>query len=299
MTISIIIPNWNGSKKIQKHLPLVLNAAKHKRVKEVIVVDDFSTDDSLKILSSFKEIEVIEKESNNGFSSTVNLGVKKASSDLVFLLNNDADIKEETITELLSNFDSEKIFSVGCNAGGYWSQGKFENGFFWHSEANPDNKKIEKAHKTLWVSGGSGLFRKDIWDELGGMDELFNPFYEEDVDLGYRAMKRGYINLWEPKALVNHYREEGVISQNFSKNSISKIAQRNQLIFIWKNITSKKLFLEHKKALTKMLLKNPKYWSIFLSAFTKLSQIKKKRKLEEISAKLTDEEILAMFANSR
>ena len=112
-------------------------------------------------------------------------------------------------------------------------------------------------------------------------------------------MKRGYINLWETKALVNHYTEEGVISLNFSKSSVSKIAQRNQLFFIWKNITSKKLFSEHKRALIQMLLKNPKYWTIFLSAFSKLSQIKKKRKLEEVSAKLTDEEILAIFADNR
>ncbi len=295
MNISIVIPNWNGSSKIQSHLPKVLEAAKQKNVREVIVVDDSSTDNSLNVLKKFKDIIIVEKQTNTGFSSTVNLGVEKTRGDLVFLLNNDADISSETIDELLKNFVNEKIFSVGCNTGGYWSTGRFENGFFWHGQADPKDKKIDEAHQTLWVSGGSGLFRKDIWNELGGLDEMFDPFYEEDVDLGYRATKRGYINLWEPKAKVNHYKETGVIEENFSRSRIAEIAQRNQLLFIWKNITSKKLFSEHKKALVKMLLKNPKYWFVFLSALSKKSEVAKKRKIEEAQAKLTDEQVLSIF----
>lgn len=295
MSISIIIPNWNGAKKIKKHLPQVLSAAKHKSVIEVIIVDDSSSDESVEELKKFNDIILIEKSTNTGFSSTVNLGVEKSRGDLIFLLNNDADITQQTISELLKNLDSERVFSVGCNAGGFWSIGKFENGFFWHGEAHPENNDIKKAHQTLWVSGGSGLFRKDIWNELGGMDEIYDPFYEEDVDLGYRATKRGYINLWEPKAKVNHYKEEGVIAQNFPKSSISKIAQRNQLIFIWKNITSKNLFSQHKRALLKVLLQNPKYLRIFISAFSKIGMIKAKRRMEEKEAKLTDEEVLSIF----
>ncbi len=296
MNISIIIPNWNGAKKMKRHLPLVLEAAKHKNVVEVIIVDDNSTDESLEILKRFREIRLIEKLQNSGFSSTVDLGVQKSKGQLVFLLNNDADISQETINELLKNFEKNEVFSVGCNAGGFWSIGKFEDGFFWHGEADPKDKLMKESHQTLWVSGGSGLFRKEIWNELSGMDELFDPFYEEDVDLGYRATKRGYINLWEPKAKVNHYKEEGVISENFSIGSIAKIAQRNQLIFIWKNITSKNLFSEHKRALMKKLTQNPKYWPIFFSALSKIGEIRKKRKIEKSQAKLTDEEILEIFS---
>src|SRR5206468_7818529 len=71
--------------------------------------------------------------------------------------------------------------------------------------------------------------RSSDLDKLGGFDELFNPFYEEDVDLGYRARKRGFINIFEPKSKVEHYKEKGVISLNFSQTLIAKTAQRNQL----------------------------------------------------------------------
>lgn len=293
--VSIIIPNWNGENKLKKHLPSVIKAAKHSNTVEVIVVDDASSDGSVRVVKSeFPDVKLITKEKNSGFSSTVNLGVQKSEGDLVVLLNSDASPKEDFLDSLIPHFSDPLVFSVGCDTGGSFALASFKDGFFWHSQAS---SKPKTAHKTLWVSGGSGIFRKSIWEELGGLDTVYDPFYEEDLDIGYRAYKRGYTNLWEPKSIVEHYQEEGVISKNFSKSHINSIAQRNQLIFIWKNITSQELISEHKKALLKMLLTHPKYWPIFASAFVKLPDIMKKRKEEQEKSKLTDEEVLALFAN--
>ena len=156
-------------------------------------------------------------------------------------------------------------------------------------------KKSNKSHQTLWSSGGSMVFRKKIWDELGGFDQLFNPFYEEDVDLGYRATKRGYINIFEPESKVEHYKETGVIAQNYSKSEVAKTAQRNQLLLIWKNITDLEMIREHQMALVKMLLTHPKYWEVYLKALQKKSAILEKRKIEQKFTKLTDKEILERY----
>lgn len=294
MKTSIVIPNWNGAEKLRKHLPDVLKAAQFSKVDEIIVVDDASTDDSVKVLvSDFPEIKLIKKEHNNGFSSTVNLGVQKASGDFIALVNNDASPRVDFLKFVLPHFDDPKVFSVGCNVGnGGWATATFNNGFFWHNQKGIGSNQ---EHRTLWASGGSGIFRRTIWNELGGLDILFDPFYEEDVDLGYRATKRGYLNIWEPKSKVEHYKEEGVISENYRKSNIEKIAQRNQLMFIWKNITSPEMINEHKKALFKLLMSHPKYWVIFLSALVKLSKIKAKRNIEIKESTLTDEEVLAIF----
>ena len=53
--------------------------------------------------------------------------------------------------------------------------------------------------------------------------------------------------------------------------------------------------MEHKKALMKMLLTHPKYWSVFLSALAKLPEIQQKREIEKVASKLSDEEVLAIF----
>ncbi|RJQ27335.1 glycosyltransferase family 2 protein [Candidatus Parcubacteria bacterium] len=294
MKISIVIPYWNGEEKIKKHLPKVLEFAKANNILEVIASDDASTDGTVDLLKSqFPQVVVVERKVNKGFSSNVNTGVSHSSSDFIFLLNSDAEPEKNTLKFALPHFNNPQVFSVGFNTGGSWANGYFKDGFFWHGQG-----RGEEAHQTLWASGGSSIFRKSIWDELGGFDTLFDPFYEEDVDLGYRATKRGYINIWEPKALVEHYKEVGVIEANFSKNKVQKIAERNHLIFIWKNITSPKLIAEHHKALAKMLVTHPKYWNTFLAAAKQLPEIMRKRKIEKKQAKITDEEIFSLFAQS-
>lgn len=300
MSVSIIIPNWNGEDKLKRNLPEVFKVS---GVDEIIVVDDKSTDDSTYLVESkFREVKLIKKEKNEGFSSTVNLGVKNAKGDFVFLLNTDAIPVKDCLNFIMPHFKHNKVFSVGLNAGGNWAWAKFKDGYFWHQQM-PKNGK-QTTHETLWVSGGSGVFRKSIWDKLGGLDPLFNPFYEEDVDLGYRATKRGYFNLWEPKAKVEHYhqgvssanKEKGVIEENFSKKHVAKIAQRNQLYFIWKNITDEKLYKSHHKALLKKIITHPKYLSVYLSASKNKKEILRKRQIEIKESQISDRQILEKYS---
>lgn len=293
MRVSIVIPNWNGAEKLRRNLPKVLSV---KGVDEVIVSDDASTDNSVKVIQTeFPQVKLVIRQTNGGFSSNVNTGVKAASGDLIFLLNNDAVPEENCLAKIIPYFQDEKVFSVGLNAGGGWAKAKFANGYFWHSQAESKDVDLEKAHLTLWVSGGSGVFRKSIWDKLEGLDELFNPFYEEDTDLGFRAIKRGYINLWDPRVHVEHYKEPGVIATHFKKSEVKKTAERNHLIFIWKNISSDRLINQHKLALVKMLLIHPRYWLTFLSAAKRLPEILKKREVEKKAQVVSDEEVFEMF----
>lgn len=290
MKISIVIPNWNGIEKLPKSLPEVM---KVKFVDEIVISDDGSTDGSVEyIKKNFPTIKLYQRSKNGGFSSNVNDGVKFASGDLIFLLNSDAIPEKNCLLSVFPHFEDPKVFGVGCNTGDSWSWAKFKRGYFRHFGVKG---KVKKAHQTLWAGGGSSVFRKQIWDELGGLDQLFNPFYEEDLDIGYRATKRGYVNLFEPDSLVEHYKQSGVIKENFSESTIARIAQRNQLIFIWKNITSEKLIAEHKQALMQKLFTNPSYWRIFLSAFSKIGPIKQKRLVEKQQQKISDEQIFAMF----
>jgi GT2 family glycosyltransferase len=292
MTTTIVIPNWNGAEKLKKNLPQVIEVAQQEQIQQIIVVDDKSSDNSLEVLEDFPQVQVVKRSKNGGFSSCVNTGVMAVTTDLVVLLNTDAVPQKGFLKNALQHFQYEKIFSVSCRVGsGSWSWAKFEDGYFWHGMG----ERSDVAHQTLWSSGGGGIFRVAIWRELGGLDELFNPFYEEDLDLGYRATKRGYINIWEPESVVEHYKEPGVIATHFKKEMVAKTAQRNQLMFIWKNITSDNLFLEHRSALTKQIIKHPKYVAIFWEAFKKWPQIVRKRHIEKRQALLSDEEILSKY----
>lgn len=294
MKVSIVIPNWNGAERLRRNLPNVL---KVKGVSEIIVVDDASTDGSLKVLTDeFPQVKLIKREINGGFTPTVNLGVSKAEGELIFLLNSDASPEEDCLINALDHFQNKNVFSVGCNVGGVWAWARFKDGFFWHYMADDQGNN---PHETLWSSGGSGIFRKSIWDELGGLDTLFSPFYEEDTDLGYRATKRGYINIWEPSSKVEHYKQKGVIEEYFSKKFVSKIAQQHQLLFIWKNITSRKYLVQHIFGLIKMIITHPKYLFIALGVSLSLPEVLRKRQVEKSYAKLTDEEILERYEKTK
>ena len=246
MKISIIIPNYNGEELLKKNLPKVISVVGDS---EIIIVDDASVDGSFAVLASFKEnIKVIKNEKNLGFSSTVNRGVREAKGEIIILLNTDVVPEKDFLKPLLEHFQDEKIFAVGCMDKSIEDSkivlrgrgvGQWKRGFLVHSRG-----EVNKTN-TLWVGGGSGAFRKSIWDKLGGFDKLYNPFYWEDIDLSYRALKSGYKILFEPKSVVTHEHEKGAIKSTYSNFKVKTLAYRNQFIFVWKNATDFDLQFAH------------------------------------------------------
>lgn len=246
MDISIIVPNYNGEEILKKNLPKILEAVEGA---EVIVIDDASADESLRTLNNFRpKIKVVKNERNLGFSSTVNKGVKEAKGEVVVLLNTDVVPEKNFLVSLLPHFKNDKVFAVGCMDKSIENNtvvlrgrgvGVWKKGFLMHSRG-----EVNKAN-TVWVSGGSGAFRKSIWEKLNGFNTLYDPFYWEDIDLSYRAVKSGYKILFEPRSIVVHEHEKGVIRKKFSSFKIKSIAYRNQFIFVWKNTTDLRLQLIH------------------------------------------------------
>lgn len=312
MDVSIIIPNYNGKDLLQKNLEKLLiscayyeNQTKDKT--EIIVVDDASFDGSVDFLHQFAStaktlVKIIQQKKNRGFSSTVNNGVSGADGDVIVLLNTDIVPEKDFLLPLLSHFASSNVFAVGCMDKSVEGDktvlrgrgvGKWERGFFIHKKGQV-NKQT-----TQWVSGGSGAFIKDIWDKLGGFDPLYNPFYWEDIDLSYRAYKRGWKVLFDPTILVEHH-HESTIRKYFTENQIKTIAYRNQFIFMWKNITQLSKLIEHKIYLwihvVKALLRGDKPFIMGLfQAVVRLPIILKARRKQQKGDKLSDAQVLLLF----
>lgn len=265
MEVSVVITCWNGKKLLEKNLPSVIKAKNNpgNHIVEIIVVDDGSTDDSVAFLKNnySKEIHLVEQEKNFGYAITCNAGVKVARGLLVAILNLDVVPDRDFLEDALPHFANEKVFSVSFNEGKY-GRGKIEwrNGFL---EIVP-TVLGKNVSPTDWPSGGSSVFRKSIWEKLGGMSVLFSPFYFEDVDLGLRAKKSGYLCLWEPKCLVEHEHEATINSSTFSLNYINSIKQRNHLILTWRNVNSLKMLLIHITNLLVKMIRQPGYVRIFL-----------------------------------
>lgn len=310
MKISIVIPNFNGRQLLKKNLPLIL---KHCPDQELIIVDDASTDGSvlevksqkLKVKSKDDNLKIIQNRKNLGFASSVNIGVKQSKGDLIVLLNTDVYPDKNYLDHALSHFKDSQIFAVGFLQKSIEGNdiilrgrgvGKFERGFLVHRRG-----EVDKVN-TLWVSGGACAVRKDIWERLGGMSTIYNPFYWEDIDLSYRALKAGYKLIFEPKSIVYHQQKEGAIRSLYTPSQIKTIAYRNQIFFVWCNITDKNLILQHYIYLPYHLLKSLLRFDIDFTAafFLTLAQLPKvlhqrtrNKKLNEYS----DLDILSHFTS--
>lgn len=216
---------------------------------EIIVVDDASTDASLDLLGKkFSSVRVVKKAHNDGFASSVNMGVREAKGEIVVLLNTDVRPEKGFLAPLVKHFNDPSVFAVGCLEKSLEDgktvlrgrgEAKWEKGFYIHWRGEVDKTT------TAWVSGGSSAFRKSIWEKLGGMDRIYDPFYWEDIDLSYRALKAGYRILFEPKSVVVHEHEIGAIKRKYSAIRVKIIAYRNQFLFIWNNLSGFNMVLAH------------------------------------------------------
>ncbi len=309
MNISVIIPNYNGKNLLEKNLPIVISQLEKYRdgKAEIIVVDDGSMDESVSYLKNasekFDNLKFFVNDKNLGFSSTVNRGVKESVGEILILLNTDVYPQDGFLNPLLQHFKDESIFAVGCMDKSIENGktvlrgrglGKWERGFLIHKRG-----EVDKTN-TLWVSGGSGVFRREMWDKLGGFNEFYNPFYWEDIDLSYRALKSGFKIVFEPKSIVFHEHEKGAIKSKYKESDIREISYRNQFIFVWENATDYSLQLSHiiwlpyhfLKAFTR---KDTAFFKGFFKAFILLPKVIKSSFTYQNSFVLKDSEVIKNY----
>lgn len=295
-SVSIVIPNWNDKDLLLENLPSVIKASEYKKnnIIEIIVVDDKSTDDSLEILSSrFKDkVKIIKHTKNRGFSASVNTGARSSKGDYLVLLNSDVSPSQDFLVSMFSLFNKdEKLFAVSMSEKGYgYSIANFKNGYIELTSA----KHISKPAQTFYVSGGSAIYDKSKWKELGGLDErLLSPYYWEDLDICYRARKRGYYCLWNPESKVLYNHESSVSKLN--KTKVNLIRERNQLLVIWKNILSKRMLNRHIVALLKRLVAHPGYIKPIIMALFKFPILLRSRRIEIKESTVSDEAVFSSF----
>lgn len=262
---------------------------------EVIVMNDYPLENiSKQVKKIYPESIVTNNKKNLGFARNVNRGVLKATRNYVLLMNSDVILRDNSFLNALDYFKKyRKLFAVGFAQ--IEKDGKivganrayFKDGLINHSHQLISNH--QQLVSNFWAEGGSSIFRKKLFVNLGLFDDLYNPFYWEDIDISYRAWKSGYKILYDPDIKVEHH-HESTIGKYFDKSRILKIAFRNQLIFHWKNLTDQDLIYKH-------LLNIPRFIFLpgFFDAFIRLPKILISRKKTVKLFKKTDKEILSQF----
>lgn len=241
LNISVVIPNYNGVHLFPETLPALYTSLENAgRPYEIIIVDDCSTDQSVEFLRNhFPDIILLINNINLGFSATINKGIFAARNQLVLLLNSDVKLTETYFSEQFKYFERPDTFGVmgkiiGWNDNIVQDGAKYPEmqGFKLKTSLNflVKNPKSNEFIPSLYLSGANALVRKEILHLLGGFDELFSPFYIEDVDLSVRAWRCGYKCYFEPQSICRHKTSESIQNKE-KKKYIRTIYNRNKFYF--------------------------------------------------------------------
>ncbi len=237
---SVIIPNYNGKEYIEGCLKSVLLSGVPV---DVIVVDNGSTDGSDELVKGFPGVKLIKLEENTGFANAVNVGIGQSDTEFVYLLNNDACIKRDTIKELEKAMDDHpKAFSIQSkmlkmsdrsvidSAGDYYCI----LGWAFSRGRDKSASYFEHGIKRIFSScAGAAIYRRAYLEKTGLFDETHFA-YLEDVDLGYRANLMGYRNYVDLESEVYH---AGSASSGSRYNEFkTKLSSKNSIYLIYKNM---------------------------------------------------------------
>lgn len=246
MKVTIIIPNYNGLAFMEP----CMKALDNQNFKDfsVLVVDNGSTDGSVEWLKEHG-IPAVFLKTNTGFSGAVNVGIKKAATPYVILLNNDTKADPDYVGELVRAIEaSPKIFSVSSRMIQMYHPDLMDDagdmysvlGWAYQRGVGQPLERYNKPFKIFSACAGAAIYRRQVFEEIGYFDEMHFA-YLEDIDVGYRAKLYGYDNVYCPTARIFHV-GSGTSGSKYNSFKV-KLAARNNVYLNYKNMPAGQLLL--------------------------------------------------------
>ena len=271
--LAIVILNWNGSEMMKKYLPSVL---KYSPGAEVIVADNASTDDSMKMLAKdFPDVRTIVLDKNWGFADGYNKALEQVNAEYYLLLNSDVRVEEGWLDammdymrknndvaacqpKLLSDTAPEMFEYAGASGG-------FVDGYGYpycrgrvFDTIEKDNGQYDTVMEVLWATGACLLIRSADYWKAGGLDGRFFA-HNEEIDLCWRLNIMGRKVVCVPKSRAYHLGGGTLPKGNPRKTYLNF---RNNLTMLYKNLPDKDLhrvmcvrvFLDYLAAIQMLIL---------------------------------------------
>jgi GT2 family glycosyltransferase len=239
--VSVIILNWNGKEHLLECLGSLAETV-YAPV-ELIVSDNGSTDGSVEhVRSSFPLVHVLENGKNIGYTGGNNNGIAAAKGDYVVTLNNDVTVEPDWLDKPVEYMEKDgSLFAVCGRQMNYYRRLTIDSLFHYpgpallflragHGETMEQNPGFARPGYVIAINGGSAMYRKKMFMELGGFDRSFF-IYNEETDLCMRAFLKGWKCLFVPQSVVYH--KEG---ESFKKSRGKNLYyhERNRMWFIFR-----------------------------------------------------------------
>lgn len=226
--LSIVIVTYNSSIFIKECIGSLLNQSDLLK-KEIIVIDNASSDDTAKIIKfNFPAVNLLQNYRNLGFAKANNHGAKVSQGKYILFLNPDTIIQNATLEKMIQfmeinsdagiigpkllypdgslQFSCRQFYTVRA----ILMRRTFLGKLFPNSKSLKNHLMSDWNHNTIkdvdWVLGACLMIRRDILEKAGYFDEKYKIYFE-DVDLCYRVKKLGYKVYYFPEATAIHYHQ--------------------------------------------------------------------------------------------
>jgi len=260
--LSIIIVNYNVKAFLEQCL-IAIGRARGDLNIEIFIVDNASVDGSQAMVrKKFPDVNLIENNTNVGFSTANNQAIRVAQGEYILILNPDTLIQEDALAVLKKYLDERQdVGAVGCkllNPDGSFqiaSRRSFPTPWVAFcriiglSRVFPKSRLFGQYNVTYLdpdaeaevdvLSGSLMMLRKSVLDRVGYFDEDYF-MYGEDIDLSYRIKKAGWKIMYTPLTKAIHYKGESSKKSDFS--IIAKFYS-TMLIFVGKHFEGRYSFL--------------------------------------------------------
>ena len=245
--VSIIIPHWNGIYILSECIDS-LNNTEYSNF-EIIVVDNYSSDESVKWLkANHPKIKIIENDKNYGYAGGCNRGINNSKGDYIVFLNNDTIHKKDWLSNLVTfmnkrpdcaavqpkilNYYERDKFDYAGGAGGHMDIlcYPFARGRLF-LEQEIDNNQYDDDAPCFWASGTAIMVRKEFFLEVEKFDENFFAHMEE-IDLCWRLKLKGHNIYVNPKSVIYH---KNAVSLPMTSIKKFMLNHRNSLMMLLSN----------------------------------------------------------------
>jgi len=230
--ISAVVVSYNSGKFLEQNFASLFRQT--VAFKQVIAVDNGSSDDSAAIIDSFPRLEKIFPGKNIGYAAAANLGIRSAHADLVLVANADIFLDEEfnrrvleffarcpqagLLSPLILRFDRKTIDSAGqdCSLALYPREAGY---------GRPLARMTPAEREVFSVCGAATVFSRPALEQLALAGEYYDEdffMFWEDFDIGWRAGLLGLKAYFTPSALAYHFRSATLPRSLWSRFSLAQ-----------------------------------------------------------------------------
>lgn len=213
--LTIIIVTWNTANitlKCVQTIKKYLSGFKY----EIIIADNGSTDDTVKVLKKEGGSNIIENKANLGFGRGNNIAAAAANGEYLLFLNSDMELIDKKLIDMFDYINQHpEIGLIGpkflnidqTDQGSVFPDQSLINAFkeFWLGQPTY-SKYVPKDKEPLevWsVSGGAVMVRRELFEKVGAWDKRYFMFYE-DLELCRQVKKLGYKIYYYPQCRLIH-----------------------------------------------------------------------------------------------